>query len=48
MIAIRRRNVTDLELELSKRGFSVEIKRQIEHENDELKRLQKELNELHN
>lgn len=45
MIILRKRNITDLELEQA-RGFSVEINRQLEYERQELKRLEAELNSL--
>ena len=46
MIAIRRKNVTDLELEKAIRGFSVEINRQLEYEQQEITRMEIELQEL--
>lgn len=46
MIAIRQRNSTDLQLELTRRGFSVEINRQLEREQEEIARLENELKEL--
>lgn len=45
MIILRRRNITDLELEQA-RGFSVEINRKLEYERQELNRLDTELQEL--
>lgn len=46
MVAIRKRNITDLERELAARGFAVEINRQLEREREELRRLEDELREL--
>ena len=46
MIAIRKRNVTDLERELTIRGFAVEINRQLEYEREEITKLEDELKEL--
>jgi len=46
LIVIRRRNVTDLETEIAKVGFSTSLNRQLEHEKDEIFRLEKELKEL--
>jgi hypothetical protein len=46
MIAIRGKNVTDLELEKAIRGFSVEINRQLEYEQKEITRMETELREL--
>lgn len=46
MIAIRRRNVSDLELELTRQGFSVDINRRIERERIEINRLEEELRSL--
>ena len=46
MIAIRRRNVTDIERELTIRGFSTELRRKLEYEKEELQRLEGEFREL--
>jgi O-acetyl-ADP-ribose deacetylase (regulator of RNase III) len=46
MIAIRRRNVTDIERELAIRGFSTELRRALEYEQEQLQRLEAELREL--
>jgi O-acetyl-ADP-ribose deacetylase (regulator of RNase III) len=46
MIIIRKRNITDLELELANQGFSIEINRQLEYQRKELNRLENELQEL--
>ncbi len=46
MIAIRKKNVTDLELEKAIRGFSVEINRQLEYEQQEIDRMESELRDL--
>ena len=43
---IRKNNITDLELELAKQSFSIQINRQLEHQKDELNKLQDELKEL--
>lgn len=46
MITIRGKNITDLELEQATQGFSVVINRQLEHERQEIIRLETELQEL--
>jgi len=46
MIAIRRRNVTDIEKELTIRGFSTELRRALEYEKEQLQTLEAELREL--
>jgi O-acetyl-ADP-ribose deacetylase (regulator of RNase III) len=46
MIAVRRRNITDIEKELTIRGFSTELKRSLEYEKEQLQRLEAELGEL--
>jgi len=46
MIAIRQRNVTDIETEKTRRGFSIELNRQMEQEKEQLRRLQTEIAEL--
>ncbi len=46
MIAIRKRNITDIEMELTKRGFSTDLKRMLEYEKEQLQRLEAELGEL--
>ena len=46
MILIRKRNITDIEKELALRGFSAELNRALDHQREELLRLQAELREL--
>jgi O-acetyl-ADP-ribose deacetylase (regulator of RNase III) len=46
MITIRKKNITDLELELARLGFSTKLNRQLEHEKEELSRLETELTKL--
>jgi O-acetyl-ADP-ribose deacetylase (regulator of RNase III) len=46
MIIHRKKNITDFELQKTIRGFSVEINRQIEYEQQEISRLETELQEL--
>lgn len=46
MIVIRKRNLTDIESELTIRGFSTELKRALECETEQLQRLEAELREL--
>jgi O-acetyl-ADP-ribose deacetylase (regulator of RNase III) len=46
MITIRKKNITDLELEQANRGFSVEINRQLEYQRQEINRLEAELQGL--
>jgi predicted RNase H-like nuclease (RuvC/YqgF family) len=46
MIAIRRRNFTDIERELAIRGFSTELRCALEYEKEQLERLEAELREL--
>ncbi|NEP20825.1 macro domain-containing protein [Moorena sp. SIO3I6] len=46
IILIRKKNITDLELELAKKGFDIHINRQLEHQKEELSKLEDELNKL--
>jgi hypothetical protein len=46
MILIRKRTITDLETELTVRGFAPDLKRMLERETDELNKLELELKEL--
>jgi hypothetical protein len=46
MIAIRKRNITDIEKELALRGFSAELNRALDHQRGELLRLETELRAL--
>lgn len=46
MIVMRRRNVTDIERELARRGFSAELNRALEYEREQLQILEAELREL--